>query len=143
MTRSCPNCNQINPSDAAFCLNCAASLNPAPHIGAPPNQQWQQPVIGGPIAGQPQPPGAPGGAGQKAMIALGLAVAALFCCGPFTGIPAAIVGWLELDSIKNGRSPESGKWMAMVGLWGGIGSTVIHVGVYIIWVLLTMLSGSY
>lgn len=69
-----------------------------------------------------------------------LAIVALICCGPFTGVPAAILGWMELDSIKNGRSPADGKAMAMVGLWGGIASSLIHIFGYVLWVLMGMLS---
>ncbi len=76
------------------------------------------------------------------MIALILAVAALLCCGPFTGLPAAILGWMELDAIKNGRSPQDGRWMALVGLWGGIASTVIHAGFYLLWILMSMMSAA-
>lgn len=76
------------------------------------------------------------------MVALGLAIGALFCCGPLTGIPAAIVGWMELDSIKKGQSSESGKWMAMVGLWGGIASTILHIVLYAIYVIFVMLAAS-
>lgn len=122
----------MNPPEAAFCLNCASPL--APVVGAP-NQQWQQPVG----AGFSPTSKSSGRTGQKAVTALILAIAALFCCGPFAGIPAAIVGWLELESIKSGRSSADGKWMAMVGLWGGIASTVIHGGLYLLYVGMSML----
>lgn len=132
MTKACPNCNQPNPSEAAFCLNCAAALSPAPHIGGAP----KQPFAGGQIGGQSQA----SGDGQKAVIALVLAIVAFLCCGPFAGIPAAILGWMELDAIKNGRSPADKKWMAMVGLWGGIVATIGHAVFYIFWVGLSMFS---
>ena len=74
------------------------------------------------------------------MFSLILAIVALICCGPFTGIPAAILGWMELDAIKTGRSPADNKWMAQVGLWGGIVSALIHIGVYVLYVMLGMLS---
>lgn len=142
MTKLCPKCNQPNPADAMYCLNCANPL----HQHSPP-----PPVVGGQQAGQQQWPGvmsAPmnhgsdAGYGQKAIAALVLAIAALICCGPIAGVPAAIVGWMELDSIKNGRSPEGGRWMALAGLWGGIISSIIHVGFYILWVLLTAMSAA-
>jgi hypothetical protein len=76
------------------------------------------------------------------LIALGLAAAALFCCGPITGIPAAIVGWLELAAIKEGRSPASGKWMALVGIFVGIAATVLHVVFYMLGVLSSLLSAA-
>lgn len=76
------------------------------------------------------------------MIALILAIAGFLCCGGFTGIPAAIVGWMELDSIKNGRSPESGKTMATIGLWGGVAATVIHAALWVLWLAMGMISST-
>lgn len=120
MSKFCPRCDQSNPPEAAFCLNCASPLG-----AAPPPQAYPQ---------------TPGGASQKGTVALALAIAALLCCGPFAGIPAAVVGWMELDAIKNGRSPGNNKWMAAVGLWGGIAATLIHAGIYVLWVLMGMIS---
>lgn len=126
MTKPCPKCNQMNPAEAAFCLNCASPLASAPPpIGAP--QQF-----GNSPAGVQQ--------SQKGLFSLILAIVALICCGPFTGIPAAILGWMELDAIKTGRSPADSEWMAQVGLWGGIVSALIHIGVYVLYVMLGMLS---
>lgn len=88
-----------------------------------------------------QRPSAPG-TGQKATIALILAIVALICCGPFAGIPAAIVGWMELDAIKKGQSPEGGKWMAQVGIWGGIASSLLYIVGYVVWVLLSMMAAA-
>ena len=127
MTKTCPKCNQPNIAEAMFCQNCSSPLSSGPTIGA------QQAV------GQPPPAG---GTGQKATIALVLAIVALICCGPFAGIPAAIVGWMELDAITKGQSPEGGKWMAQVGLWGGVASSLLHIGGYIIWILLSMMAAS-
>jgi hypothetical protein len=72
-----------------------------------------------------------------------LAGAALLCCGLFTGIPAAIVGWLELGAIKSGQAPAAGKWMALVGIWGGIAGTVIQFGVWFFMGLMSALSDPY
>ena len=136
MTKICSKCNQSNPSDASFCLNCASPLGGEP---------------GGPFIGQQGPAGfqqppnteaSSGSSGQKATIALILAIVAFLCCGPFAGIPAAILGWMELDAIKNGRSPEGGRWMALVGLWGGIAATLLHGIGYIFWVLMTAMAGA-
>ena len=79
------------------------------------------------------------------MISVILAVVGLLCCGPFTGIPAAIVAWLELDAIKNGTSSPSGKTMAQIGFWGGIAVTVIHGILWVLYLLFGMLAsaGSY
>lgn len=125
----------MNPAEAAFCLNCASPLAAAP------------PPIGAPQQFGNTPPVQPGAQqSQKGLISLILAIVALICCGPFAGIPAAILGWMELDGIKAGRTPADNKWMAVVGLWGGIASTLIHIFLYVCYVLWTMLlagSGQY
>lgn len=128
MNKQCPNCRQLNPSEAAFCLNCAASLSPIQAGGGQQaNQQWNQPNFGSQPPGQNFAPqtNSGGGASQRAIAALILTVAGLFCCGPLTSIPAAIVGWMEADAIKKGQSPSAGMWMAQVGLWGGIIVTIL------------------
>lgn len=135
MSKPCPSCNQVNPADAAFCLNCSAAL--APRVGAPQQQRWpQQPV------GRPMQMANSVGSGQKATWALVLAIAAFICCGPFTGIPAAIVGWMELSAISEGRSPVSGKTMATIGLWGGLVATVLHAIGYVFVALFGALGAS-
>jgi hypothetical protein len=140
MMRNCPKCNQPNLPEAAFCHNCASPLSPAPVIGALPQQQAWNPA-GGPVVAQPAAQS--GGASQRAIIALVLAIAALLCCGLLTGIPAAIVGWMELQAINNGQSSPAGKWMAQVGLWGGIGFSLLHIVIWIIWLLLSAVGRRY
>ncbi len=144
MTKACPKCNQPNPAEAAYCLNCASLLG---HSAAPPfigqqqgQQQWPGANVGGPVVGGTSH--TTSGTSQKGVAALVLAIIALLCCGPITGVPAAILGWMELDAIKNGRSPQDGKWMGMAGLWGGIAASVLHVIFYILWVLLTAMSAT-
>ncbi len=133
MNKQCLNCQQSNPPEAAFCLNCAAPLAQNPfgnnqQANQQANPQWNQPNFGGQQAGQnfaQQSPANAGGASQRAIIALVLTVAGLFCCGALASIPAAIVGWMEMDAIKKGQSPPAGMWMAQVGLWGGIIVTIL------------------
>ncbi len=108
----------MNPAQAAFCLNCASPIGP---MNAPPVSPGSQ-------------------QSQKGLISFILAIVAFICCGPFAGIPAAILGWMELDAIKSGRASADNKWMAMVGLWGGIAATVLHVVGYALYVMLGMLS---
>lgn len=149
MTRPCPKCNQMNPPDAAFCLNCSSPLSPSG--GGQPYQTPNAPYVGGqaPYVGTPQPymggqaPAVSGGASSRAIISLVLAIAALvLCCGPLTGIPSAILGWMELDAINKGQSSAAGKWMAQVGLWGGIALTVIGGIGLVIWILLVLMAGA-
>jgi hypothetical protein len=121
----------MNPAQAAFCLNCASPLAAASTpIGAPQQFGTAPPIQPGPQQS------------QKGLISLILAIIALICCGPFAGIPAAIVGWMELDAIKAGRVPGDNKWMAQVGMWGGIASTVLHIIGDVLWVLMGMLSAA-
>jgi apolipoprotein N-acyltransferase len=63
----------------------------------------------------------------RAVLSLVLGVAAVACCGPFTGIPAAIVGKMELDAIKQGRSPSSNQGMAKAGFLIGIIATLLYI----------------
>ncbi|MBM4158892.1 MAG: DUF4190 domain-containing protein [Ignavibacteria bacterium] len=44
-----------------------------------------------------------------------------------TGIPAWIVGKMELDKINSGQSPKSGETFAKVGMWLGIAATCISI----------------
>ena len=120
MTRVCSKCGVVNRSDAMFCENCASPLGVA-------NQPFT--VNAG------TQPGANPQSSQRPMIAMALAVAALFCCGPFTGLPAAIVAWLELAAIKEGRSSPDGRTMTMIALWVGVAATVIHIGLWFLWML--------
>ena len=128
MPKSCPRCNQSNSDDAAFCLNCSTPLAQGPVIGAAPNQQWGQRNVAG------------DGASSRAVTSLILAAAGILCCGVLTGIPAAIVGWMELGAIKTGDAPPEGKWMAMAGLWGGIAASLIHIVGWGVYILMRMMS---
>lgn len=153
MMKPCPKCSQMNPPDAAFCLNCSSSLGPT--VGGPAYQQQTPPFVGnqGPYVGAPPqqvgqnfggygaPP--PAQSGQRAMISLILAIVGLICCGPLTGIPAAILGWLELDAIKNGKAPASGKLMAQIGLWGGIAVSILHSIAFVLFSFLSMLPAAF
>ena len=62
------------------------------------------------------------------------------CASPLSS-PGAILGWLELQAIKDGRASADGKMMSQVGLWVGIGATVIHIGLWALWLLFTALAG--
>lgn len=139
MNKVCPACNQSNPSEAAFCLNCAAPLPPAGQSGQKANQQWNQPNFGGQPAGQNfAPPTSPVAASQRAIIACVLAAVGLFCCGPFASIPAIIVGWMEMSAIKQGQSPQNGMKFALIGIWGGAAGLVLHAIGFILWLIISM-----
>ena len=145
MSKQCQNCQQSNPPEAAFCLNCAAPLSQNQFGNQQANQQWNQPNFGGQQAGQnfAPPPTTAGGASQRAIVALVLTIVGLvLCCGPLTGIPAAIVGWMEISAIKQGQSPPAGMWMAQVGLWGGIIVTILTTVGGVLFLLLSAASSN-
>lgn len=56
-----------------------------------------------------------------------LGILSLICCGPFFGIPGAILGKMEMDAIKQGRAPESNMGLAKAGFWISIAGTVLSI----------------
>lgn len=116
----CQNCNQTNPPEAMFCRQCASPLGAGQqNQPPPPTPQYQQP----PPIHQPQNfarPASGGSTSGRAMASAGLAVLSLFCCGFLSGLPAAVLGWLEIQAIKEGKSSPDGMMFAQIGLWGGI-----------------------
>ena len=130
----CSNGHDQPQAGSRFCIYCGVALAASPQAaaGAPPPQAY----AGTPnfaVQGNPQAP-----ASQRPLISVILAGVGLICCGPLTGIPAALVGWLELDAIKNGKSSPDGKMMAQIGFLGGIGVTIIHGILWILYILFGM-----
>jgi hypothetical protein len=159
MDKYCQNCNKPNHTDAVFCRHCASPLSAG---GSQQQQQQQQQRQAPPNYGNQQNFGnqqnygnqqfnqqagnfAPQGdkASGRATAALVLAICGLVCCGPFTGLPAAVVGWMEVSSIKEGRSSPKGMTMAQIGLWGGIAVSIIHGILMLLYMLAAMAGGGY
>jgi hypothetical protein len=78
-----------------------------------------------PIEPQPgaQPPQQ--AASGRAVAALILGVLSLVCMGFFAGIPAIILGSMELRAIKAGAAPAAGESAAKVGYILGIIGTIL------------------
>ncbi|MBI2895214.1 MAG: DUF4190 domain-containing protein [Deltaproteobacteria bacterium] len=143
----------------------------SPPGGAPPPAGWPPPAAppGGsapPAGGSPfgpppggfPPPGAGGGfavppagppAGQasgRAIAALVLGIVGLVLCGWLAGIPAVILGKMELNAIERGEAPAAGKGIATAGFWiGVIGSAcycLLTIG-YIVAIVATGASGGF
>lgn len=103
--------------------------------------QWQQP--GGippagapPSAGyQPLPPGDAYPAqfegqkvtGSNTKWALGLGIAGIFCCGPFTAIPGIFMAKKDMDDIAAGRAPHLNDGMAKAAYYVNIAAVVLFV----------------
>ena len=82
-------------------------------IETPPAQPQQQ----------PQAPGQ--AASGRAIAALILGILSLLCMGFLSGIPAIILGAMEMKAIKAGTSPVAGESAAKVGFVLGIVGTVL------------------
>jgi hypothetical protein len=72
---------------------------PAPHGVYPPGHAvYQQSVPGAMIPGAMV-------TGQNTKWAIGLGIASLFCCGPFTAIPGIFLAKKDMDEFASGRAP--------------------------------------
>ena len=159
MEKICPNCQRPNASDAAFCRHCASPLPPGVGGGRPyaeqqqnwqqnqqQNQQWNQPPMGGggPMQGGYAPP--PGGGGGASGRAIGALIASIcgiiLCCLP-AGIVGAILGWMEVTAIKEGRSSPAGMTMAQIGLWAGVAGAALSIIGSILYFLMLAMGGRY
>lgn len=70
------------------------------------------------------------GASPRAVSALVLTGCSLVMCCMFTSIPAAILGWIEIEAIKRGESSPDGMVMAQISMWGGAALTVLSLFTY-------------
>jgi hypothetical protein len=127
----CPRCGGTNPSGAGFCGACGNRLpaqEPAAPADTPPPPAWQPaanqapppnpypppPNVPPPFPGAyPPPPGSyppliPGIriVGSNTKWAVGLGIVALFCCGPFAGVPGLFLAKKDMDDIAAGRAPQ-------------------------------------
>lgn len=97
---NCMRCGSNNIGGAQFCSGCGAQLGmagPTPRTG-----------------------------NGRAMIALVLGIAGLFFCG-FTAIPGAIMAWMEMQAVREGRAPQSNGGMAKIAFWVNIVALVLTV----------------
>lgn len=139
MENYCQNCRQPNPPDAVFCRQCASPLTPGAsrqqggaNYNPNANQQWNPQNQGAGNFAQ----SATGKASGRAVTAMVLTGCGL-CCGFFTGIPAAILGWMEINDIKAGKSSPKGMMMAQIGLWGGIAVSILNLILTVLWMFLS------
>lgn len=149
MKTFCPKCNKENPPEALFCRNCASTLSVG-QVNVPPprqeqspfaNQQWNQGAANNPNAHNYGNPSA--GPSGRAIASVALTVCSLvLCCGVLTSIPGALLGWLEISAIKEGRSSQAGLVMAQAGFWGGIVLTILSIIGYIFLGPMLLLMGS-
>lgn len=72
----------------------------------------------------------PGGAAIAAFV---MGILSFMMCGPCTGVPALIVGLIELHNIRDRRSPEEGRPFALAGAILGAVNTAIAIVVVLIY----------
>ena len=48
-----------------------------------------------------------------------LGIISIVMCGFLTGLPAAILGKMEMNAIDRGEAPAAGKGLATAGFWIG------------------------
>jgi hypothetical protein len=77
-----------------------------------------------PVEATPVQPATPPASG-RAVAALILGILSLICMGFLAGIPAIILGKMELNAIKAGQAPVAGESAAKVGFVLGIIGTAL------------------
>ncbi len=122
----CPRCGDSNSADAKFCRFCASPL-PLSATGTDKQRN------------QPRPPDA---ASARAVGALALSIGGLLLCCVLTSVPGAILGWMEINAIKQGQASPKGMTFAQIGLWGGIAATVVNLLFYGFYLLLMLGAGA-
>lgn len=143
---NCTRCGAANPSTAAFCGSCGGPLAVQQHENSAPQPPGNMPPPPGfqpvPGAGQPPPPGGyppPQFPPQKPLgdntkWALGLGIAAFFCCGPLTGIVGFILAKKDMDAIASGQAPHLNESWAKVAYYLNIVALVFFVaGLCLFW----------
>jgi hypothetical protein len=157
----CPKCGaQVEPN-AVFCGSCGTPIPAEPAAGSqiqpgatPPQQpqvptSFPQPPAGYspqpgsyPQPGGVYPPPVPGGKtmGQNTKWAIGLGIAALFCCGPFTGVPGFIMAKKDMDAFASGQAPYLDESAAKLAYYLNIVALILFIlGICLFWGRLGML----
>jgi len=84
----------------------------------------EQIPVAKPVEAPPEAAAQPGASG-RAVASLVLGILSLICMGFMAGIPAIILGSMELRAIKDGKAPKAGEGVAKVGYILGIVGTVM------------------
>jgi len=157
----CPKCGALVEPNVAFCGSCGTPVAAQPPAGGqtaaggasgqPPSTTPAQPVAYQPLAPTSYPPPAggyplqPGGVypppvpgakmlGQNTKWAIGLGIAALFCCGPFTGVPGFIMAKKDMDAFASGQAPYLDESAAKLAFYLNIVALGLFVlGICLFW----------
>lgn len=125
----CNRCGVDNQTGAQFCRNCAASLVGNPQQNQQGQQNYQQPFQQG-GNGYANPANAK--ASGKSITSLVLSIGSLFLCCLFLSVPGMIIGKMEMNAVREGRSPLASEGYAKAGFYIGLVVTILSIGFYII-----------
>lgn len=114
-----------------------------------PQASWMTPSEPTPAPGAwspPPPPGAYGMAQQQnnslAIASLVCGILSFICLGPLLGIPAIIMGFMQLSRIKSDPAGYGGKGLAIGGMVAG-GLNLLLVILYILFLVIVGFSGNF
>ena len=62
---------------------------------------------------------------SRAALIGALAALSVFCCGLFTGVPAAVLAWDDLKAMDTGRLPTKNRTLVQIAMWFAIGGSVL------------------
>lgn len=130
--------------------NQPSSAPPPPASNQPQPQGAYPPLPPGAIQAPPgvyppppgvYPPVGPGASalgvqvtGQNTKWAIGLGIAALFCCGPFTAIPGLFLAKNDMDAFASGRAPHLNESSAKLAFYLNVAALVLSViGLLFFW----------
>lgn len=78
--------------------------------------------------------------GDNTKWALGLGIAGILCCGPFTAVPGIFMAKKDMDEIAAGRAPHLNDGMAKAAFYLNIVAVGLFVlGICLFWGRLGML----
>lgn len=78
----------------------------------------------------------PGGnvTGQNTKWAIGLGIAALFCCGPLTSIPGIFLAKKDMDDFASGRAPYLNEGSAKGAFYLNVIALILSIiGILFFW----------
>lgn len=84
--------------------------------------------------------------GGYAIAAFVLGIVSFFTCGPCIGIPALIIGLVELQRIRQRTSPVEGKPFALTGaILGGVNTVFwsLFLCFYIVMIVIMIIAGAF
>lgn len=134
----------MQPPPGGFTPPPPGAIPAPPGAYPPPPGGFPPPPPGGyypPPPGVYPPPGAypapfPGAkvAGSNTKWAVGLGIASLFCCGPFTAIPGIFLAKKDMDEIAAGRAPHLDEGWAKGAFYLNIIGLVLSIlGICLFW----------